>query len=110
MPDRPGRTPHSLDNGAWDSLDSHPHNGNRTLRRLSKEAGVRSFGPHTGRYTNIPSWLRAGQPLEVVSAIASHATPSITLDACHDVLEDEKRTHTFDLRQHRANVVAHAQA
>ncbi|WP_027464090.1 tyrosine-type recombinase/integrase [Deinococcus ficus] len=87
-----------------------PHNVNRTLRRLSKEAGVRSFGSHTGRYTNITNRLRAGQPLEVVSAIAGHANPSITLDAYRDVLEDEKRTHTFDLRQHRANVVAHAQA
>lgn len=87
-----------------------PHNVIRTLRRLSKKSGVRSFGYHTGRYTNITNQLRAGQPLEVVSAIAGHANPSITLDAYRDVLEDEKQTHTFDLRQHRANVVAHAQA
>lgn len=87
-----------------------PHNVNRTLRRLCKQAGVRSFGSHTGRYTNITNRLRAGQPLEVVSAIAGHANPSITLDAYRDVLDDEKRNHTFDLRQHRERVVAHAQA
>lgn len=68
---------------------------------------MRSFAFHTGRYTNITDRLRAGQPLEVVLAIADHTNPSITLTPYRDVLEDEKRSHTFDLRQHRANVVAH---
>ena len=87
-----------------------PHNVNRVLRRLCQQAGVRSFGSHTGRYTNITNRLRSGQPLEVVSAIAGHANPSITLDAYRDVMEDEKRTHTFDLKQYRARAVPAAKA
>ena len=87
-----------------------PHNVNRVLRRLCQEAGVRSFGSHTGRYTNITNRLRSGQPLEVVSAIAGHANPSITLDAYRDVMEDEKRAHTFDLKKYRARAVPAVQA
>lgn len=78
-----------------------PHNVNRTLARLCAVAGVRRFGSHTGRYTDITNRLRAGQPLEVVAAHAGHDNPALTLRVYRDVPEDERRQYTFNLRQHR---------
>lgn len=113
---------HALCGAEWQGQDTNlvftttlggmldPHNVNRTIRRLCKLAGVRHFGSHTGRYTNITHRLRAGEKLEIVSAIAGHASPSITLDAYRDVLEDEKRSAVYSLKEHRKRAVPRGEA
>jgi len=75
----------------------HPRNLNRTVSMTCKRAGIRSFGTHTARYTHITNRLRAGEKIEIVSAVAGHKSPSITYDLYRDVLEDEKRTAVYDL-------------
>ncbi|PYE55481.1 tyrosine-type recombinase/integrase [Deinococcus yavapaiensis] len=79
----------------------HPRNVNRSIDRLCKRAGIRHFGSHAGRYTNITHRLRGGEKLEVVSAIAGHARPSITSDLYRDVMEDEKRLSVYSLKNQR---------
>lgn len=78
-----------------------PRNVNRTITRLCEKAGVRHFGSHTGRYTNITNRLRGGEKLEVVSKIAGHARASITVDLYRDVLDEETRGSVYSIKEQR---------
>lgn len=80
----------------------HPRNVNRSIYTICKTAGLRRFSSHTARHTHITQRLRGGEKLEIVSAVAGHATPSITIDIYRSVLEDEKRLAVFSLRDHLA--------
>ena len=76
----------------------HPRNVNRSIALICLQGGIVPFSSHTGRHTNITQRLRSGQKLEVVAAIAGHASPDITLNIYREVMEDEKRASTFNLR------------
>lgn len=83
----------------------NPDNVNRTISRICARAGIRPFGSHTARHTMVTTRLKAGEPLEVVSAIARHARPSITADQYRTVFEDEKRVSVYSIAQRRSNRV-----
>ena len=76
----------------------HPRNVNRALYEICEQHQLPKFSSHSARHTLITTLLQAGEKLEVVSAIAGHANTSITLDIYREVLEDEKRTAAFSLR------------
>lgn len=76
----------------------HPRNVNRAIYALCDMAGIPRFSSHSARHTHITQRLRDGEKLEVVSAIAGHASPSITLDVYRSVFEDEKRASVFNLK------------
>lgn len=76
----------------------HPRNVNRSIKRLCDLGGIAPFSSHTGRHTNITHRLRNGEKLEVVASVAGHASPTITAEVYRHVLDDEKRTAVFSLR------------
>jgi integrase len=80
----------------------HPDNVNRTIARICERSGIRHFSSHTGRHTAISHALRDGEKLEVVSAIAGHARPSITADLYRTVFEDEKRSAVYSIAERRS--------
>jgi integrase len=80
----------------------NPNNVNRTIARICDTAGLQRFSSHTGRHTAISHALRDGQKLEVISALAGHARPSITADLYRTVFESEKRLAMNDLAARRA--------
>lgn len=77
----------------------HPRNVNRSISKVCAAAGLPNFSSHSARHTHITQRLRAGEKLEVVSAIAGHATPSITINTYRHVGEDEKRSSVFSLKE-----------
>ncbi|GAA5535148.1 site-specific integrase [Deinococcus aluminii] len=82
----------------------HPRNVNRAIYAICDASGLRRFSSHTARHTHITQRLRNGEKLEIVSAVAGHATPSITIDIYRSVLEDEKRLAVFSLRDQLAPI------
>lgn len=78
----------------------HPRNVNRELKKLCKAAGIPVFSSHSGRHTSITHRLQAGQPVEVVAAIAGHTNINTTLSHYREVMEGEKRRATFRLKDH----------
>ncbi len=87
----------------------NPDNLNRAITNICRDAGLRRFSSHAARHTAISTQLRNGEKLEVVSAIAGHARPSITADLYRTVFDDEKREAVFSLKDKRAKrVIAQA--
>ncbi|UBV42605.1 site-specific integrase [Deinococcus taeanensis] len=80
----------------------HPRNVNRAIYAICDAAELPHFSSHTARHTHITQRLRAGEKVEVVAAVAGHASPSITLDIYRHVTDDEKRVSTFSLRDQLA--------
>lgn len=80
----------------------HPRNVNRAIYTICSAANLPRFSSHTARHTHITQRLRNGEKLEIVSAVAGHATPSITIDIYRSVMEDEKRLAVFSLRDQLA--------
>lgn len=80
----------------------HPRNVNRAIYTICAAASLPRFSSHTARHTHITQRLRNGEKLEIVSAVAGHATPSITIDIYRSVMEDEKRLAVFSLRDQLA--------
>lgn len=76
----------------------HPRNVNRAIYDLCEAAGLPKFSSHSARHTHITQRLQAGEKVEVVAAVAGHASPSITLDIYRHVMDDEKRVSPFSLR------------
>lgn len=103
------RAEQALADAAWTETDLifttsigtmlHPRNVNRTIYQLCDLAGLPRFSSHSARHTHITQRLRAGEKLEVVSAIAGHANPSVTINTYRHVSEDEKRSSVFSLRE-----------
>lgn len=58
---------------------------------------LRRFSSHAARHTMISGLLRDGEKLEVVSAIAGHARPSITADFYRRVFDEEKRAVRYSI-------------
>ncbi len=79
----------------------NPNNVNRSIARICERSGIRHFSSHTGRHTVLTHARRDGVPLEVVSAIAGHARPSITADLYIHPTDDQKKAAVNSLAARR---------
>jgi integrase len=77
----------------------HPDNVERTLKRLAKQAGIRSIRVHDLRHTYASLARRQGVSLEIVSQKLGHSRPSFTADVYRHTFEDEHEGATLELSE-----------
>ncbi len=77
----------------------NPSSPNHAMKKLCVKAGVKPCRVHDLRHTYGSLALRAGTPLELVSERMGHSNPTVTLNIYRHLLEDERRSHIYDIEE-----------